>query len=342
MESSLRRFSLPGLLGIAHGASDAVAGFLVMQALMLNVEGGGLLILLYNGLAFGLQPVAGFALDRFNSPRRGAALALLLSAVGLIITWFDLRIGIICAGIGSAFFHAGAGGTAITSTPKRATGPGLFAAFGVVGLAIGSQLAFYFSTVTILGFVIVLTVLAALIWFYQVDQPQAELGSAMTASGVEIFIVAIVIAVALRSFVWVTAKSGIDDYTQPALWLALSAGLGKLLGGIFADRFGWRRWMVAALVLSMPFLAFKENGFLLLLLGVFFLQSVTPLSIAAVGQMLPSSPALAASLVLGLGVILGGVPTVLFQITELTGLVIFVPVLLLSIILYWFPLSKKL
>jgi len=337
----MKQLALPGILGIAHGVSDAVAGFLVTQALMLNVEGGGLLILLYNGLAFGLQPLAGLALDRINSPRRGAAFALLLSALGMIVTWFDLRVGIICAGTGSALFHAGAGGVAIQTTPRRATGPGLFTAFGVIGLAVGSQLSFYFSTITITGFVIVLTVLAAVIWFYRTDAFEVQAINETTVSRMELFIVAIVIAVALRSLIWVTGKVGIDEYTQPALWIALSAGLGKLLGGVLADRFGWRRWMVAALAISIPLFALKGNGFFLLLLGVFFLQSVTPLSIAAVGQMMPSSPALAASLVLGLGVLLGGVPTVFVASTQLTSAVILVPVLLSSIVLYWFTLSKK-
>jgi FSR family fosmidomycin resistance protein-like MFS transporter len=242
---------------------------------MLNVEGGDS-ILLYNGLAFGLQPLAGLTLDRINTPRRGAAFALLLSALGMIVTWVDLRVGIICAGTGSALFHAGAGGVAIQTTPKRATGIGLFTAFGVIGLAVGSQLAFYFSTITISGFVIVLTVLAAVIWFYRADAPEVQAGSETTVSGMEIFVAAIVIAVALRSFIWVTGKAGIDEYTQPALWIALSAGLGKLLGGILADRFGWRQWMVTALATSIPLLALKGTGFFLLLLGVFFLQSVTP------------------------------------------------------------------
>ena len=99
--------------------------------------------------------------------------------------------------------------------------------------------------------------------------------------------------------------------------------------------------MVIALVFSMPLLAMKDNEFILLLLGVFFLQSVTALSIAAVGRMMPSSPALAASLVLGSGVLLGAVPTVFVGATRFAGAMILIPALLLSIVLYWFPLSKQ-
>ena len=54
-------------------------------------------------------------------------------------------ISIILIGIGSAIFHAAGGAMAIRSTPERAVGPGVFAAFGVVGLALGLRLALYDS-----------------------------------------------------------------------------------------------------------------------------------------------------------------------------------------------------
>ena len=61
------------LLGIAHGLSDAAAGFAVGVLLQMGSAEAGLQIFLYNGLAFGLQPIAGLVLDRLKQAQRGAA-----------------------------------------------------------------------------------------------------------------------------------------------------------------------------------------------------------------------------------------------------------------------------
>ena len=337
----MKPLSLPALTGLAHGVSDAVAGFLVVQVLMLNSLPTVDYILLYNALAFGLQPVAGLLLDTFNVPRRAAAVGLLLSALSLTLTWFSLTWGILAAGIGSAIFHAGGGSTALTSTPGRAAGPGIFAAFGVIGLALGSQLAFYFSVTTIIAFVLTLIILATALWFFPIT-PTVSLTSDFVSSGMNIEFLAfgLVLAVALRSFVWTGIQSGEVGYSQLALSIALAAGLGKLIGGFLADHFGWRTYAIIAVVLSAFLLAFRGEVLWLSLAGIFFLQSVTPLSLAALGRLMPSSPALATSLVLGVGVLLGGLLLVFVNPGWLLGPLGVIVVLFASGGLYWFSLRR--
>lgn len=310
----MKELSLPALTGVAHGVSDAVAGFLVMQVLMLSSLPAIDYILFYNALAFGLQPVVGLILDIYNVPRHAAALGLLLSALSLTLTWFSLTGGILLAGLGSAIFHAGGGSVALTSTPNRAAGPGVFTAFGVIGLAIGSQLGFYYSVPTIIAFILTLITLAALLWF----SPNVQVISSQTDSvsrglNIELLAFALVLAVALRSIVWTGLQSSEAGYSQLAFFIALAAGLGKLLGGFLADRFGWLRYAITAVISSAFLLAFRGDTLWLLLAGVFFLQSVTPLSLAALGRWMPSSPALATSLVLGVAVLLGGLPFMLIK-----------------------------
>jgi len=91
----MKQLSLPALTGLAHGVSDAVAGFLVVQVLMLNSLPTVDYILIYNALAFGLQPVAGLLVDLSNVPRRAAAVGLLLSALSLTLTWSSLAWGVL-------------------------------------------------------------------------------------------------------------------------------------------------------------------------------------------------------------------------------------------------------
>jgi FSR family fosmidomycin resistance protein-like MFS transporter len=336
---------LPLLLGLSHGISDAAAGLLVMQVLMLNIAPeGAFLILLYNGLAFGLQPLAGLILDRLNQPRQGAAAGLVLTAVGIITSWKSLPFGIFLAGLGSMFLHSGGGSVAITSTPGKASAPGVFAAFGVVGLAIGSQLAFYFSETTTIVFIGGLLTLALIIWLWKVP-----FSASLENDGIVLpdylktiawpLVIALIFAIALRSLVWTGIGSGAAGYSRIALSLALAAGAGKLLGGFAADRLGWLRYLVVALVLTMILLVMGRNWFAPTLVGVFCLQSVTPLSIAALGRLMPRTPALAASLALGTAIILGGVPFMLIP-AGWFGIGIAVAALAISIFLYWWALRS--
>ena len=331
----MKQLGLPILTGLAHGTSDAVAGFLVVQVLMLNSQPVVDYVLIYNALAFGLQPVAGLLLDQFKFQRRGASVGLLLSALALILTWVSLTWGILFAGLGSAIFHTGAGSTALTSTPGRATGPGIFTAFGVVGLAIGSQLAFYFSVTTITAFTSVLLLLAAVLWFFPASpRILSTPDSISTGINMELLVFGLVLAIALRSYVWAGLQSGQVGYGQLAFSIALAAGLGKLIGGFLADKFGWRTYAIIALVVSAFLLAFRGEALWPLLMGIFFLQSVTPLSLAAVGYLMPSSPALATGLVLGVGVLLGGLLLVLLGFSWLATPWVIILVLFASSGLY--------
>jgi FSR family fosmidomycin resistance protein-like MFS transporter len=331
-------YLLPLLLGLAHGASDASAGLLVGLIIQQRSPQMNMDILLYNLLAFGLQPLAGLLFDRLQQPRRGAATGLLLTLTGLLLTSQNLGFAILLIGIGSACLHAGGGSVAITSTPGKAAAPGVFAAFGVVGLALGGLASISFSDSARIALVGLLAILAAVIWF----RPQLQGRGPQSAGGLQQPVIVIlgllVVAIALRSTVWVGAQMGVARYSSAALWLALAAGSGKLLGGFGADRFGWGRWMLASLCGAGLLLVFASQWLPGLMLGAMLLQSVTPLSIAAVGRALPHFPALAASLALGTAIIAGGLPFFILA-GGWFGPAVLAVTLLASTLLYWFALK---
>jgi MFS transporter, FSR family, fosmidomycin resistance protein len=322
---------LPLLMGLAHGVSDASAGLLVGLLWGANLSNAAAYILLYNGLAFALQPVAGLLLDRLNQPRRGAALGLLCTALGLLASTRSLIFGVMLVGIGSAFLHAGGGAVAIQARPGRAAQIGLFAAFGVIGLSLGTLASAQFSLRTVALFVAALLFIAGLIWFWKPPflaeshplemDPFSHVTWTMSAI--------LVMAIALRSLAWTGTQTSQQVVT--ALQLALAAGTGKLLGGFLADRFGWRSWSALALTGALGLLAFGATWGAAVMIGVALLQSLTPLSIAAMARRMPNSPALASALTNGLGVMLGGIAffflprgwfnaAVLFPAVALSGL----------------------
>ena len=154
-------------LGVAHGFSDCTAG-LILGA---QAAAGGWAelsgyFLLYNLLAFGGQLPAGMLIDRFSDPRKAVSLALGLVAGGLLLLGPSPLLAILLIGSGSAVFHVAGGSIALLLWPGKARGAGIFAAPGVLGLALGG---FVFAQQDDLQWVIValligLVSLAALAW----------------------------------------------------------------------------------------------------------------------------------------------------------------------------------
>jgi len=331
---------LPLLLGLAHGVSDASAGLLVGLIWRSSLPNGARLVLLYNGIAFGLQPVAGLALDAWNQPRRGAALGLLCTALGLFASLHSLALGVLLTGIGSAFLHAGGGAVATQARPGRAAQIGLFAAFGVIGLALGTIVSEFFSFKTVMLFALPLLSVAGLVWFWKPrlladSHPAAADPFASTAWTAAAVLVA---AVAVRSLAWTGTQT--SQQIVSAFELALAAGTGKLLGGFLSDRLGWRTWSVLALTGTLGLLTFGADWALAVMVGVALLQSLTPLSMAAMSRWMPNSPALASALTNGLGVMLGGV-AFFFLPRGWFGPIIFISAVAASGLLYFWSLTVK-
>jgi MFS transporter, FSR family, fosmidomycin resistance protein len=271
------------------------------------------LALVYNALAFGLQPVAGWLADRSRRYRELLLAGLASSAAALLLFGLAPALAIGLAGLGSAALHTAGGGLAIQATPGKAAGPGWFAAPGVLGLAIGGLLATQAVDPTwplVLALAGCGLLAAALCPKRSALLAQLDHRLAGTSAS-ELIIVLLILALALRSTLWTGLQLQAGSQASPFLWLALVAALGKALGGMLSDWLECQRWMPVALVLAALLLTLGASGGpgnLAFLAGVFFLQSITPALLAALGVALPGRPALAASLGLGSAVILGSLP----------------------------------
>jgi FSR family fosmidomycin resistance protein-like MFS transporter len=280
----------------------------------LPLEQVGALVLVYNLLAFALQPVAGLLVDRLQRPHAAAILGLLLNAAALAVAALEPRSAVLLAGAGSAFFHVGGGALALTVTPGRAAGVGVFAAPGVIGLALGGMLAASGSARfwPVIALLLALAfLLAGLLLSSHAAAPTATRTTAHTHEPLfdrhDWIMMILLVAIALRSAVWTAFQIVYEGNAYLLLWLAFAAAGGKVVGGFLADRIGWRRWSLAALLAAAALLSLGEHLFTLCA-GVALLQSATPAMIAAAARLLPRAPATAAGLTLGLAIAAGGVP----------------------------------
>jgi len=246
-------FTLSSTLGLAHGVSDCAAGFLIGGlALSGSPSQSGWLALAYNGLAFGLQPLAGWLADRSRRYREMLLAGLALSEMALLLFGFQPWLAIGLAGLGSAALHAAGGGLAIQATPGRASGPGWFAAPGVLGLAIGGLLAAQAIDPTwtlVLALAGVGAAAATLCPRRSSLTPQPAFQKAGPSAS-EWIIPLLVLTLALRSTLWTGLQLQAEVQAGLFLWLALAAALGKAFGGMLADQLSWRRWILGALALA--------------------------------------------------------------------------------------------
>jgi FSR family fosmidomycin resistance protein-like MFS transporter len=306
----MRRLLLPATLGLAHGVADGAAG-LLLGGLPRQMPVGevAVLVLLYNLLAFACQPVFGALTDHWRKPRVMALAGLGLLASGLLLAVVSPVLGVAVAGSGSGVFHVAGGALALCATRGKASGPGLFAAPGVLGLALGGFLALR-GVLAIWPFLLGLAVLAVMV--AALKQPALPYVAASDDEPAferhDLIMIALLAAIALRSLVWTTVQYVVAARVDLLLLLAVAGAVGKMAGGPLADRLGWRRWTLLALGGSAALLTVAAGNLWVLMLGVALLQSATPAALAATLRLMPRRPATAAGLGFGLAIALGGLP----------------------------------
>ncbi|MBI1908043.1 hypothetical protein HYS28_01325 [Candidatus Uhrbacteria bacterium] len=301
----MRPYRLAALLGLSHAAADAATGFAVGMLAVGGLREAATAILLYNIVAFGLQPLAGLLVDRRAAYRRGTVAGLLASALGLVVAFIHPVAGIVIIGVGSACFHVGAGVLACQATPGKALAPGIFTAPGVVGLGFGVLAAFRAWPIA----PVVLAALAACAYaVHRSTQDTARPIPSAPSSRVALAALAVlVIAIIIRSATWTVVGGAAWSEWSVGVFFAISvaAGIGKLAGGYLGDYFGFGSTTLFSIFLAFVILS-VESSAASTAVAVFALQSSTPILLAAlVGKA--RRPATIAGLVLGLAVALGAV-----------------------------------
>ncbi len=301
-------------LGFAHAVADAISGFtaasLVGSVGLLRIGG---VILLYNVITFALQPLFGYIVDRWARPMLAAAIGIFLVAIGFFVFFFFPMIGFMIIAVGSGFFHVGAGAVASLATPQKSIGAAIFTAPGVMGLSFGmvAGMLGWAMAPWLLGAVSI-TVIVLFVIARQLDVPNvAACPDVRKESDLEdvlherytLVLIFLLIIVALRSTIW-TIYGATAANIDVILAFGIVAGLGKLVGGYAADRFG--SWHIIGITALLSLLCFPVPSFLFLLLGIFFLQSSTPIILATAVQTFPRYAATIAGCVLGFAIAVGG------------------------------------
>jgi MFS transporter, FSR family, fosmidomycin resistance protein len=290
------------------------------------------LIIIYDIIAFSTQPVFGLLVDKFKVPAQATAVGMLLVAASTLLTSVPL-LAAVTAGIGNAIFHVGGGVTILNLAPGKASLPGIYVAPGALGLTLGIMLGKSGNFIA-WPFLAALSAAAVLVWLL----PRPEFPALRPLTGnlrwFEAVILLLLLSVTIRSLV---GQSLIMPWkSDPTLLIVLTIAvvLGKSLGGILGDRFGWTAVAVTGLALSAPLLAFFASVPVVAIAGIFLFNLSMPIMLVGLTGMLPGKTGFAFGLTT-LALIVGAFPT-FTPLRDWTGqpVFVFVTILISAVALY--------
>jgi MFS transporter, FSR family, fosmidomycin resistance protein len=322
--------------GSSHALVDATCVGIIFSMLknhIITPEQFFYLVVLYNLLAFGLQFFVGLASDKYQSPRIFALIGCILTATAALI-YSNSPILVVClAGLGNCFFHIGGGSISLSLSPKRASAPGIFVAPGALGLFLGTKIGWlgYFVNWPFVLLLCIFCILIILSKPPKMDYARQEIKA--KSNMFEIAILLLLLSIAIRSLIGLALVFPWQaDLTLLSIF-TLAVVLGKGLGGILADRFGWINVSVSALLISSLFISFASNNPYLAIIGFFLFNMTMPVTLVAVSNLLPGRPGFSFGLTC-LALIIGALPTFWDYTTGLVSWVILMTIIMSTITLY--------
>lgn len=258
------------LLSLLHLLVDGVCacGIMMMTCQIISdVEACGVIVL-YDVLAFGTQPLTGLWMDANDANGNRLKLAIALLVGGALVSILPVSVNILteasCAillGMGNSLFHVYGGKYVSVVSHNDIRVMGIFVSTGTVGLAIG--LGFY-SPMLVTVFLLALLILSALHIYnakiVQVESPllvcTEETNLASVQSTVPlIFLSCLMFVVAGRSFIGESVPSlrtSFPSMGAPLTMVIVSLVVmaGKAAGGFLSKMWGVRNVFCVSMLLS--------------------------------------------------------------------------------------------
>ena len=264
-----------------------------------SMEVVALSILLYDIVAFTLQLPIGIALDQLDKNSYAALLSYALVGAGVILSLVPIALlewpAILLLAIGNALFHS-AGGLSVLNISQKHAGPsGIFIATGAIGVFLGTQsaqmgrLQIAFSLLVLLFLCASITRVVQKVYkkYWNIHNVPFAIPEFSSRTLLAIFLLCFVVA--LRSYTGIVMAF---PWKSEMLLLALSilgVFAGKALGGMVADRIGFRTTaifsLIAAATLFVPSWEMPPMGFL----AVFFFNFTMSITLASLANILPNA-----------------------------------------------------
>lgn len=264
-----------------------------------SMEVVALSILLYDIVAFTLQLPIGIALDQLDKNSYAALLSYALVGAGVVLSLVPIALlewpAILLLAVGNALFHS-AGGLIVLNISQKHAGPsGIFIATGAIGVFLGTQSA-QMERLQIAFSLLVLLFLCALITlvvqkvnkkYWNVHNVAFDIPK--FSSNTLLAIALLTLVVALRSYAGMVMAFPWKSQMLLLVLSILGVFAGKALGGMVADRIGFRTTAIFLLIAAATLFAPSWEVPVMGLLGVFFFNFTMSITLASLANILPNA-----------------------------------------------------
>lgn len=311
MTTTLRAFPKKEVTTFAYALCHFVVDFACVSSMLcavsrvLGESGQGSLevvalsILLYDIVAFTLQLPVGIALDQLDKNSYAALLSYALVGAGVILSLVPVALlewpAILLLAIGNALFHS-AGGLSVLNISQKHAGPsGIFIATGAIGVFLGTQSA-QMGRLQIAFSLLVLLFLCALITlvvqkvnkkYWNVHNVSFDISELSFNTLLAIALLSLVVA--LRSYAGMVMAFPWKSEMLLLVLSILGVFAGKALGGMVADRIGFRTTAIFSLIVAATLFAPSWEIPVMGLLGVFFFNFTMSITLASLANILPNA-----------------------------------------------------
>lgn len=298
----------PLLWGVLHGLNDLTAGFMLANYTLTHAFAESfVLLVIYSIIGFGGQLPVGFWVDHKKQVKPFALVAITALILAILVYFVNGYAAIILAGVASAFVHVTGGTVCLQLNENKLTPLAVFTAPGILGLTLGGILGkfpayglwFVLAAVAGVGFFILRGKLPV---YRQPKKKQSQLDIH------DWLMLGLLLIMCFRSFIFDVVNHVSYQYPNGIVILGISAFAGKVLGGVIADKIGWKRFVYISLPLALLLLQLGKENIYAIAFGIACLQSSVPITLLLMSNSLMQYPATATALSLGTSVAFAGLP----------------------------------
>ena len=264
-----------------------------------SLEFVALSILLYDIVAFTLQLPVGIVLDKLDKNSYAALLSYALVGAGVLISLFPVALlewlAVLLLAVGNALFHS-AGGLIVLNISQKHAGPsGIFIATGAIGVFLGTQsaqmerLQIAFSLLVLLFLCALITLVVQKVNKKYWNVHNVAFDIAKFSSNTLLAIALLTLVVALRSYAGMVMAFPWKSQMLLLVLSILGVFAGKALGGMVADRIGFRTTAIFSLIAAATLFAPSWEVPVMGLLGVFFFNFTMSITLASLANILPNA-----------------------------------------------------
>lgn len=264
-----------------------------------SMEVVALSILLYDIVAFTLQLPISIALDQLDKNSHAALLSYALVGAGVILSLVPIALlewpAILLLAIGNALFHS-AGGLSVLNISQKHAGPsGIFIATGAIGVFLGTQsaqmgrLQIAFSLLVLLFLCALITLVVQKVNKKYWNVHNVSFDIPRLSSNTLLAIALLSFVVALRSYVGMVMAFPWKSEMLLLVLSILGVFAGKALGGVVADRIGFRTTAIFSLIVAATLFVPSWEIPVMGLLGVFFFNFTMSITLASLVNILPNA-----------------------------------------------------